>query len=88
MPQTKSRKKDLRQARARRQRNIKIKRAYRAAVRAARQTGDAGAPEVAQAYKALDKAAKTSVLHPRAAARRKSRLMKALHRAQSQKAQS
>lgn len=83
MPQIKSRKKDLRQARARRQRNIKIKRAYRAAVRAAREAGETTGPEVAQAYKALDKAAKRHVLHPRAAARRKARLMKALHKMQT-----
>ncbi len=83
MPQTKSRKKDLRQARARRQRNLKVKRAYRKAVRAAREAGETVGPEVSQAYKALDKAAKTHVLHPRAAARRKARLMKALHKMQT-----
>lgn len=79
MPQIKSRKKDLRQARARHQRNLRRKRAYKAAVRAARELGQPEAPEVAAAYKALDKAAKTHVLHPRTAARRKARLMKALH---------
>jgi ribosomal protein S20 len=51
-------------------------------VRAARELGQAEAPEVAAAYKALDKAAKTNVLHPRAAARRKSRLMKLINAAQ------
>ncbi len=79
MPQIKSRKKDLRQARARHQRNLGVKRAYKSAVRAARDLGQPEAPEVAAAYKALDKAAKTHVLHPRAAARRKARLMKLLN---------
>jgi len=83
MPQIKSRKKDLRQARARRQHNLSIKRAYKSAVRAARERGLPEAPEVGAAYKALDKAAKTNVLHPRAAARRKSRLMRRLNRAES-----
>jgi small subunit ribosomal protein S20 len=78
MPQIKSRKKDLRQAKARHQHNLGIKRAYKTAVRAARELGRPEAPEVAAAYKALDKAAKTRVLHPRAAARRKARLMKSI----------
>ena len=81
MPQIKSRKKDLRQAKARHQRNLTIKRTYKTAVRAARELGQADAPEVAAAYKALDKAAKSNVLHPRTAARRKARLMKKLNAA-------
>ena len=83
MPQIKSRKKDLRQAKARHQRNLGVKRTYKTAVRAARELGQADAPEVAAAYKALDKAAKTNVMHPRAAARRKSRLMRKLNAAKS-----
>ena len=83
MPQIKSRKKDLRQARAKHQRNLGVKRAYKTAVRAARELGQPDAPEVAAAYKALDKAAKTNVLHPRAAARRKSRLMKLINATKS-----
>ena len=39
MPQIKSRKKDLRQARAKHQRNLGVKRAYKTAVRAARELG-------------------------------------------------
>ncbi len=81
MPQIKARKKDLRQTKTRHQRNLGVKRAYKMAVRAARELGQAEAPEVAAAYKALDKAAKNNVLHPRAAARRKSRLMKKLNAA-------
>jgi small subunit ribosomal protein S20 len=82
MPQIKSRKKDLRQAKAKHQRNLGVKRVYKTAVRAARELGQPDAPEVAAAYKALDKAAKNNVLHPRAAARRKSRLMKVINASQ------
>ena len=79
MPQIKSRKKDLRQAKARHQRNLTIKRTYKTAVRAARELGQADAPEVAAAYKALDKAAKAGIIHPSTAARRKARLMARLN---------
>ncbi|HEY3397709.1 MAG TPA: 30S ribosomal protein S20 [Armatimonadota bacterium] len=79
MPQIKSRKKDLRQARARHDRNVSMKRTFRLAVRAAREQADPAAAEVAAAYKAIDKAAKANVLHPRAAARRKARLMKKIN---------
>ena len=46
MPQIKSRKKDLRQAKARHQRNLGVKRTYKTAVRAARELGQADAPVV------------------------------------------
>ena len=84
MPQIKSRKKDLRQARARHDRNVEVRRRTRLAVRAAREAGDPSGEEVAQAYKALDKAAKRGVIHPRTAARRKSRLLKRLQREQAE----
>ena len=78
MPQIKSRKKDLRKARARHERNLVTKRSAKMAVRAAREAGSPEGPEVAAAYKALDKAAKAGVIHARTAARRKARLMKRL----------
>ena len=81
MPQMKSRKKDLRKAEVRHERNLIKKRAARMALRAAREQGAPSAPEVAAAYKALDKAAKAGVLHPRTAARRKARLMAKLNAA-------
>jgi small subunit ribosomal protein S20 len=42
---------------------------------------EATSAEVVQVVSALDKAAKKGVIHPNQAARRKSRLMKKLHRA-------
>lgn len=83
MPQMKSRKKDLRRTRARHERNLIKKSAAKMAVRAAREQGSPDAPEVTAAYKALDKAAKTGVIHPHTAARRKSRLMAKLNKSQS-----
>lgn len=80
MPITKSAKKALRQTRRRTIRNLKRKNAYRDTLKriekliAAKKIADAE-KLVAQAYQALDKAAKTGVLKPNAAARRKSRLM-------------
>lgn len=79
MPQIKSRKKDLRKAQARHERNLVKKRAAKMALRAAREQGAPDAPEVAAAYKALDKAAKAGIIHPRTAARRKARLMARLN---------
>lgn len=80
MPITKSAKKALRQTHRRTIRNLKRKSAYQNALKqirrliAAKKLADAE-KLVPQAYKALDKAAKTGVLKPNAAARRKSQLM-------------
>lgn len=79
MPQGKSRKKDLRQARARYAENRLLKHSMKLAVRAAREQSDPQADEVAAAYKALDKAAKRGLIHSRTAARRKARLMRRLN---------
>jgi small subunit ribosomal protein S20 len=81
MPQTKSRKKDLRQAKVRQERNRVTKKTARLALRAARESGNPQGPEVVAAYKAVDKSAKAGILHPRTAARRKARLMKQLNAA-------
>lgn len=88
MPITKSAKKALRQTRRRTVRNLRRKETYKKVLKqvrkllAAKKLADAE-KLVPQAYKALDKAAKTGVLKPNAAARRKSRLMGWLHKAKT-----
>jgi len=70
-----------RQNESRRLRNRAFRGAARAAVRSARATIDAGTPDkdaVLLAISRLDKAAEKGVIHKNNAARRKSRLMKAL----------
>ena len=80
MPITKSAKKALRQTKRRTIRNLRRKEAYKKALKqirrhlAAKNIKEAEAL-IPQAYQALDKAAKTGILKPNAAARRKSRLM-------------
>lgn len=80
MPITRSAKKALRQTKRRTIRNLRRKEAYKKVLKqirrhlAAKNIKEAEAL-VPQAQKALDKAAKTGVLKPNAAARRKSRLM-------------
>ena len=83
MPRTASAKKALRQTERRRAQNLKKIRAYKDAVRkfkklaAEKKTEDA-AKQLAFVYKALDKAAKTNVIHKNKAARLKSGLSKLL----------
>ena len=83
MPITKSAKKALRQNLTNRSRNAAKKEAYKKAVKTFRKaavskkTGDA-ASDLAKAYQALDKAAKTNVITKNKAARLKSRLAKKL----------
>lgn len=79
MPVTQSAKKALRQSIRRHKRNLLrrhvIKTSWKQALKSP-------APEtLALAYKALDKAAKTGVIKKNTAARKKSRLVKALRRA-------
>lgn len=81
MPVTKSAKKALRQTKRRTLRNLKRKQAYQRELKRvkrllAMQHIAAAEKLVAEAYRALDKAAKTGVLHRNAAARRKARLMR------------
>lgn len=88
MPITKSAKKALRQTRQRTARNLRRKETYKKVVQqiqrhlAAGRIADAETL-VPHAYKALDKAAKTGVLKPNAAARRKSRLMAWIRKAKT-----
>lgn len=81
MPQLPSSRKSLRQSLRRRERNRARKKAAKLAIRAVVDAAKAGDAEslsakVAQAQKALDKAAQRNVIHKNAAARRKSRMMK------------
>ena len=85
MPNIKSAKKRLRRSREQRARNQAVRSRVKTAVRHAREataTGASAAGEsVREACRIVDKAASKGVLHPNAAARRKSRLMKRAHKA-------
>ena len=85
MPNIKSAKKRLRQSREQQLRNQMVRSRVKTAVRAARAAIDTGA-EHAQAslrdsHRTIDKAAAKGVLHPSAAARRKSRLARRAQKA-------
>ncbi|HEX2987120.1 MAG TPA: 30S ribosomal protein S20 [Chloroflexota bacterium] len=87
MANTKSAIKMIRVALRRHNRNIPIRSELKTLVKAARADIDAGQIEVAQgdvrkAASALDKAANKGTIHRNAAARRKSRLMKRLAKAE------
>ncbi len=87
MANTRSAEKMIRAAERRRVRNRSIRSAVKTYVRKA-ERGIVGAAEdtnalVVQAISKLDKAASKGILHPRNAARRKSRLMKKLNLAAS-----
>ena len=85
MPITKSAKKARRQSARRRVQNIKRKDAYKGVIKtykklvASKNMDEAGA-KLSAAYKALDKAAKTSAIKKNKAARLKSRLAKQLRK--------
>jgi len=88
MPQRKAQTKSLHETRRRtlvnKARKTRVKTAVRQAHEAA--TGKADQPvaeALATAYSAIDKAAKRHVLHPRTAARKKSRLAKVVSRSAS-----
>jgi small subunit ribosomal protein S20 len=83
MPITTSAKKALRQNRTNRVRNTAKKEAYKKAVKTYRKLvsskrTDEAATELAKAYQALDKAAKTNVITKNKASRLKSRMAKQL----------
>jgi small subunit ribosomal protein S20 len=83
MPIIKSAKKALRQSERRRVRNLARKEAFKSVVKKIKKLAAEGKKSEAmallpQAYQALDKAAKTNVIHKNAAGRRKSRLAKLL----------
>lgn len=83
MANIKSAEKRIRQNEKRRLRNRVYIGSSRTAVKRARELIESGDPNaeaaVQKALQTLDKAASKGVIHPNNAARRKSRLMKALH---------
>ena len=80
MPHTKSAKKSLRQDEKRRLRNRAVKKAIKTQIKAflAAVGGDKAADELKAAIRKLDKAAARRVIHPNAAARKKSQLARML----------
>lgn len=88
MANTKSAKKRIRQTEKRTARNRLYRSSARTYIKRTRQLIAAGELEQAEemaekAYSTLDKAARKRILHPRNAARRKSRLMSALAEART-----
>ena len=86
MANIKSAKKRIRQIEKRTARNRVYRSSARTYIKKTRQAIDAGDLETAEenatlAYKTLDKAARKNIIHPRNAARRKGRLMKAVEAA-------
>lgn len=84
MPVTKSAIKAMKQANAAKARNRAVKADFRGKVKAVKKDVTAGGKEAealaSKAIQAIDKAAKRGVIHPKAADRRKSRLMLALNK--------
>lgn len=74
MANTSSAKKAIRSSERKRIINIRIKRSFREAIKEASKTGSKEA--LSSAFKAIDKAAKTNVIHKNTAARYKSALSK------------
>ncbi len=91
MANLKSSKKDIRRITKRRARNLSAKTALKTYVKKARKAGESGQETAVTAaasavQKFFDKAAQKGILHPNQAARRKSRAMKAAHKALAAKA--
>jgi small subunit ribosomal protein S20 len=85
MPIKQAAKKYLRASKKRGEQNLKTKKAFKEAVKKLREFATAGKIDEAKKYfptvqKALDKAAKLGIIKKNAAARKKSRLVKALKR--------
>ena len=88
MPQRRTAKKDLRQNKKRRQRNLETKQSVREAIKKLKKavdSKDASAREKAltEVYKILDKAASKKTIHRNKASRKKSRLAKLLKKTTS-----
>ena len=86
MPNIKSMIKDVKKSRERRERNVAEKSKIKTFVKKANTTiasGDAAAAQkaVSEATSVVDKAAEKGIIHKNAAARRKSRLMRAANKA-------
>ncbi len=83
MPQSKSAKKTVRKNEEQRMANKAVKSSMRSQVKKVKEAIDAGDKDKAQAEmklaaRKMDKAAKTNIIHKNQAARRKSRLQKAV----------
>ena len=88
MPNIKSVMKDVKKSRERHQRNIAVKSKIKTYVKKAKatiETGDAEATKqaVSVAVSVIDSAAEKGIIHKNAAARRKSRVMRAANKAQA-----
>jgi small subunit ribosomal protein S20 len=83
MANTRSAQKELRKSAKRAALNLKVKKAYKEAVKHTLKAIQAGEANIAEhvriAQKALDKAAKRGVIKPNTAARKLSRLMAKVH---------
>lgn len=89
MPNIKSVIKDVKKSRERRARNVAVKSRVKTFVKKAKTTIEAGDKQAAQqavtaAVSVIDKAAEKGVIHKNAAARRKSRLMRAANKAKAE----
>jgi small subunit ribosomal protein S20 len=86
MPHTKSAEKALRQAEKRRLHNRAIKKTLKTQIKKflAAETPEAGDAEFRIAAKKLDKAAAKKIIHPNAAARKKSQLARQLNAANAE----
>ncbi|MBU6414915.1 30S ribosomal protein S20 [Patescibacteria group bacterium] len=89
MPITKSAKKALRQSKRRQKQNLKRKEAFRDALKKIKtlveeKKFDEAKKLIPQAYKSLDKAAKTNAIKKNTASRKKSRLMKLIKKSSAQ----
>lgn len=87
MPNTRSAKKNLRKSEKRRLSNQSVKSALKTYVRSAKQSASEENAEekLRNAVKMLDKAAERGIIHKNQAARRKSRLAKAVDKAKDSK---
>jgi small subunit ribosomal protein S20 len=87
MPNTRSAKKNLRKSEKRRLSNQSVKSALKTYVRSAKQSagGENAEEKLRNAVKMLDKAAERGIIHKNQAARRKSRLAKAVDKAKDSK---
>jgi small subunit ribosomal protein S20 len=85
LPNIKSVIKDVKKSRERRLRNVSTKSRIKTLTKKTKAAIDAGAENVAallsETVSVIDKAAKRGIIHPNAAARRKSKLMKYANRA-------
>ncbi len=88
MPQRRTAKKDLRQNKKRRQRNLEIKQSVKEAIKKLKKAVDSNdastrGKALTEVYKILDKTASKKIIHRNKASRKKSRLAKLLKKTTS-----